>query len=115
MFLPQFQASEHIRKAYDQKCSQLRHQVAQDLSPRLIDKTRAVVKDLHSRVTVAIQSVDSISKRIENMRDEELLPQLVELIQGYILISSFILSLLGGVHFGKGCKTNLIKKTCLIC
>nr|XP_018677951.1 PREDICTED: uncharacterized protein LOC103976714 isoform X2 [Musa acuminata subsp. malaccensis] len=80
----EIKASEHIRKAYDQKCSQLRHQVAQDLSPRLIDKTRAVVKDLHSRVTVAIQSVDSISKRIENMRDEELLPQLVELIQGLI-------------------------------
>lgn len=50
----------------------------------MIDKTRAVVKDLHSRIRVAIHSVDSISKRIEKMRDEELQPQLLELIQGLI-------------------------------
>jgi hypothetical protein len=48
----------------------------------VIDKTRAVVKDLHSQIRVAIHSVDSISKRIEKIRDEELQPQLVELIQG---------------------------------
>jgi hypothetical protein len=48
----------------------------------VIDKTRAVVKDLHSRIRVAIHSVDSISKRIEKIRDEELQPQLLELIQG---------------------------------
>ncbi|XP_008803752.2 protein ALTERED PHOSPHATE STARVATION RESPONSE 1-like [Phoenix dactylifera] len=76
--------SECIRKAYDQKCSQLRHQSARDLNAKLIDRTRAVVKDLHSRIRVAIQSVDSISKRIERLRDEELHPQLVELIQGMI-------------------------------
>jgi len=49
----------------------------------VIDKTRAVVKDLHSRIRVAIYSVDSISKRIEKMRDEELYPQLLELTEGY--------------------------------
>ncbi|XP_020100981.1 uncharacterized protein LOC109718914 [Ananas comosus] len=80
----EIKASECIRKAYDQKCTQLRHQFARDLNAELIDKTRAVVKDLHSRLSVAIQAVDSISKRIERMRDEELLPQLVELIHGLI-------------------------------
>lgn len=44
------------------------------------------MKDLHSRVSVAIQAVDAISKRIEKIRDEELQPQLVELIQGYKLV-----------------------------
>ncbi|KAF8411491.1 hypothetical protein HHK36_004043 [Tetracentron sinense] len=77
-------ASESIRKEYDQKCDQLRHQFAKDLSPQVIDKTRAVIKDLHSRIRVAIHVVDSISKRIEKLRDEELQPQLVELIQGLI-------------------------------
>lgn len=48
----------------------------------MIDKTRVAVKDLHSRIIVALHSVDSISKRIEKMRDEELQPQLVELVQG---------------------------------
>ncbi|VVA32938.1 PREDICTED: of unknown [Prunus dulcis] len=75
-------ASESIRKVYDQKCDQLRNQFAKDCSSQVIDKTRAVVKDLHSRIRVAIHAVDSISKRIEKMRDEELHPQLLELTQG---------------------------------
>jgi hypothetical protein len=77
------QASESIRKVYDRKCHQLRHQFAKDQGTQVIDKTRAVVKDLHSRIRVAIYSVDSISKRIEKMRDEELYPQLLELTEGY--------------------------------
>ncbi|KAM0034143.1 hypothetical protein Hdeb2414_s0016g00494041 [Helianthus debilis subsp. tardiflorus] len=75
-------ASESIRKEYEKKCDELRHQFAKDLKPHLIDKTRAVAKDLHSRMKVALHTVDSISKRIEKMRDEELQPQLMELIQG---------------------------------
>ncbi|XVF15155.1 hypothetical protein REPUB_Repub09cG0125700 [Reevesia pubescens] len=77
-------ASESIRKEYDRKCDQLRHQFAKDLSTQVIDKTRAVVKDLHSRIRVALHSVNTISKRIEKMRDEELQPQLLELIQGLL-------------------------------
>ncbi|XP_031109019.1 nitrate regulatory gene2 protein-like [Ipomoea triloba] len=77
-------AIELIRREYDRKRVQLRHQFAKDLSSQVIDKTRAVVKDLHSRIRVALYAVDSISKRIEKMRDEELLPQLLELIQGLI-------------------------------
>lgn len=82
LFLWPTQASESIRKEYDHKCDQLRHQFAKDLSPQTIDRTRAVVKDLHSRIRVALHAVDSISKRIEKMRDEELFPQIIELIQG---------------------------------
>ncbi|KAJ7956849.1 BZIP transcription factor, putative (DUF630 and DUF632) [Quillaja saponaria] len=77
-------ASEYVRKEYDRKCDQLRHQFAKDQSAQVIDKTRSAVKDLHSRIKVAIHSVDSISKRIERMRDEELHPQLVELTQGLV-------------------------------
>ena len=36
-------------------------------------------------MSVAIQAFDVISKRIEKIRDGELEPQLVELIQGYYL------------------------------
>ncbi|CAL1376706.1 unnamed protein product [Linum trigynum] len=77
-------ASECIRKEYDQKCDKLRHQFAKDHNAHVIDKTRAVAKNLHSRIRVAIHSVDSISKRIEKIRDEELHPQLLELVQGLI-------------------------------
>ncbi|KAL6518552.1 hypothetical protein OROGR_019054 [Orobanche gracilis] len=75
-------ASEFIQQEYDRKCDQLRHQFAKDLKPQVINKTRAAIKDLHSRIRVALHAVDTISKRIEKMRDEELLPQLLELING---------------------------------
>ncbi|BAT86515.1 hypothetical protein VIGAN_04417300 [Vigna angularis var. angularis] len=75
-------AGEFIRKKFDRKCDQLRHQFAKDESSRVIDKTRSIVKDLYSRITVAIYSADLISKRIEMIRDEELFPQLLELTQG---------------------------------
>ncbi|KAG2240979.1 hypothetical protein Bca52824_096918 [Brassica carinata] len=73
-----------IRKEYDRKCEQLRNQFTKDHSAKAMDKTRAAAKDLHSRIRVAIQSVDLISKRIERIRDEELQPQLLELLQGLI-------------------------------
>uniref|UniRef100_A0A7N0T8M3 BZIP transcription factor n=1 Tax=Kalanchoe fedtschenkoi TaxID=63787 RepID=A0A7N0T8M3_KALFE len=75
-------ASEIIMKEYDRKCRQLTRQFAKDVSSRVIDKTRAAVKDLHSRIRVALHACDSISKRIEKIRDDELLPQLFELVQG---------------------------------
>lgn len=78
------QASEALRRAYDHTCRQLRHQFEKNLSSQVTDKTRAVAKDLHSQMSVALQSVNSISKKIEKMRDEELHPQLVELMQGYV-------------------------------
>ncbi|KAJ4871454.1 hypothetical protein Rs2_46911 [Raphanus sativus] len=77
-------ASEMIRKEYDRKCEQLRNQFTKDHSAKAMDKTRAAAKDLHSRIRVAIQSVDAISKRIERIRDEELHPQLSEFLQGLI-------------------------------
>lgn len=49
-----------------------------------MEKTRAAIRDLHTQIKVSIQSVEAISKRIETLRDEELHPQLLELIQGYI-------------------------------
>ncbi|CAN6320171.1 unnamed protein product [Urochloa humidicola] len=73
-------ASSVICRQYDEKCRQLRHQESRGESQMSIDKTRAVVKDLHSRILVAIQRIDMISKNIEDLRDKELQPQLEELI-----------------------------------
>ncbi|KAG9158312.1 hypothetical protein Leryth_000442 [Lithospermum erythrorhizon] len=77
-------ASESIKKEYDRKCGQLRQQFAKDASTQVIDRIRSVVKDLHSRIGVGLHSIDVISKRIEKIRDDELLPQLLELLQGLI-------------------------------
>ncbi|KAI4373623.1 hypothetical protein MLD38_011730 [Melastoma candidum] len=74
-------ASQEIRRDYDSKCKLLR-QLESKKSSTSIEKTRAVAKDLHSRIKVAIHRIDSISKRIEELRDRELQPQLGELIEG---------------------------------
>lgn len=62
---------------------QLRNQDVKGEDPSVVDKTRASVRDLHTRINVSIQTVKSVSKRIETLRDEELQPQLMELIEGY--------------------------------
>ncbi|CAN1171024.1 Protein ALTERED PHOSPHATE STARVATION RESPONSE 1 [Linum perenne] len=75
-------ASEIVRREYDAKCRFLRQLESKNEGSYRIDKTRANVKDLHSRIRIAIQRIDSISKRIEELRDKELQPQLEELIEG---------------------------------
>jgi predicted nucleic acid-binding Zn-ribbon protein len=65
------------------KCKILRNLESKAEKTSKVDKTRAAVKDLHSRIRVAIHRIDSISKRIEELRDRELQPQLEELIEGY--------------------------------
>lgn len=86
--LPFFQASELVRRSYDIKCKHLRQLESKRERSDQIDRTRAVVKDLYSRIKVAIHRIDSISKRIEELRDRELQPQLEELIEGYCNYSS---------------------------
>eukprot|EP00252_Welwitschia_mirabilis_P001945 TRINITY_DN11908_c0_g1_i1.p1 TRINITY_DN11908_c0_g1~~TRINITY_DN11908_c0_g1_i1.p1 ORF type:complete len:852 (-),score=189.62 TRINITY_DN11908_c0_g1_i1:362-2917(-) len=75
---------DSLKREYDRKCIQLRHLEAKDESADVVDKTRAVIKDLHSRIKVSIQAVSSISKRIQKLRDDELQPQLIELIEGML-------------------------------
>lgn len=48
----------------------------------VIDKTRYTIKGLQTRMVVAIQAVDSASQQVQKLRDEELYPQLVELLNG---------------------------------
>lgn len=60
------------------------------IDPSAVDKTRAAIRDLHTQIKVSIHSIEAISKRIETLRDEELQPQLVELIQGYVTHTIFV-------------------------
>lgn len=85
-----FQACDEIRRDYDAKCKILRQLESRGhlelkVKTDRIGKIRASIKDVHSRVVVAIHRIDSISKRIEELRDKELQPQLEELIEGYVL------------------------------
>ncbi|KAM3257182.1 hypothetical protein ACQJBY_049485 [Aegilops geniculata] len=73
---------ESIKQIYDKKCAQLSHQCASDADARQVDKTRFTIKGLYSRLAVGTEVLYSISKTIEKLRDEELQPQLLELLQG---------------------------------
>ncbi|MBA0734494.1 hypothetical protein Gogos_018398 [Gossypium gossypioides] len=75
-------AGDSTRKIYERKCSRLRNQDVKGYDELTMDKTRAAVKDLYARILIAIRSAESISKRIQNLRDEELLPQIIELLKG---------------------------------
>ncbi|MED6109125.1 hypothetical protein PIB30_030791 [Stylosanthes scabra] len=75
-------AGDSIRKNYEKKCAQLRNKNVKGDDETSMDKTRAAVKDLYAGILVAIRRAESISKRIQQMRDEELQPQIVELLKG---------------------------------
>ncbi|KAH7518386.1 hypothetical protein FEM48_Zijuj09G0166200 [Ziziphus jujuba var. spinosa] len=75
-------AGDSTRKLYEKKCSRLRSQDIRGDDANAMDKTRAAVKDLYARILIAIRSAESISKRIQKLRDEELQPQIVELLKG---------------------------------
>ncbi|XP_021815592.1 uncharacterized protein LOC110758106 [Prunus avium] len=67
-------------RLYDRKCSQYSRNQGHGLKTE--DKIRVEVKELRSRVVVAKRNVESIFNEIRKLRDEELQPQLIELLQG---------------------------------
>ncbi|XP_047322750.1 protein ALTERED PHOSPHATE STARVATION RESPONSE 1-like [Impatiens glandulifera] len=75
-------SGDSTRKLYEKKCSQLRNHDARGDDEICVDKTKVAVKDLYSRIVVAIRRAESISNKIEKLRDEELQPQIVELLKG---------------------------------
>lgn len=76
------QNGDSIRKIYERKCNQLQNQDVRGDEGLMVDKSRAAVKDLYSRILVAIRSAETISKQIEKLIEEELEPQIRELLQG---------------------------------
>lgn len=76
--------------AYEKKCTQLQNQESKGDDPSTLEKTKATLGDLHTQIKVSIHSIEAISKRIETLRDEELHPQLLELVQGYVTSLLFL-------------------------
>lgn len=73
---------DSIRKLYERKCGHLRNKDIKGEDTLSVDKTRAAVKDLYSRILVAVRRAESISHIIQKLTDEELQPQIIELLQG---------------------------------
>ncbi|XP_010243493.1 PREDICTED: uncharacterized protein LOC104587543 [Nelumbo nucifera] len=75
---------ERLRVIYEKKCKRLKVLDAIGAEPNKIDATQASIRKLVAKIDVTIRSVDAISGRIHKLRDEELQPQLTELIHGLI-------------------------------
>ncbi|KAJ4965867.1 hypothetical protein NE237_017716 [Protea cynaroides] len=73
---------ERLRVIYEKKCKRLK--VLYDIGAEAtkIDAIRASIRKLLTKIDVAIRAIDAISSRIHKLRDEELEPQLTELIYG---------------------------------
>ncbi|XP_056850530.1 protein ROLLING AND ERECT LEAF 2-like isoform X1 [Raphanus sativus] len=75
---------EKLRSIYEEKCRSLKKMDAHGAEATKIEATRAYIRKLLMKIDISIRSVDSISRRIHKLRDEELQPQLTQLIHGLV-------------------------------
>ncbi|XVE55309.1 hypothetical protein DITRI_Ditri03aG0148600 [Diplodiscus trichospermus] len=75
---------ERLRVIYEKKCKRLRLLDSQGAEASKIDATRASIRKLLTKINVCIKAVEAISTRIHKLREEELQPQLTELVHGLI-------------------------------
>lgn len=87
------QSEEKMRVLHDKNRKKLRHLDERGAEAQKVDSTRALVRSLLNNIGIAIQVVDKISVTISKIRDQELWPQLKELIKGYVVIKHVLLLL----------------------
>ncbi|XP_073307263.1 uncharacterized protein [Primulina huaijiensis] len=75
-------AEEKMRVLHDRKSKKLKYLDERGAEASKVDVTRTLVRSLSTKIKIAIQVVDKISVKINNLRDEELWPQLNDFIQG---------------------------------
>ncbi|XP_013685244.2 protein ALTERED PHOSPHATE STARVATION RESPONSE 1-like isoform X3 [Brassica napus] len=75
---------EKLRSIYEEKCKSLKKMDSHGAEATKIEATRAYIRKLLMKIDISIRSVDSISRRIHKLRDEELQPQLTQLIHGLV-------------------------------
>jgi excinuclease UvrABC helicase subunit UvrB len=76
------QDAEALRIELEKKFSLFRHQDHKNEDQTIVDKTRYSIKALQTRMVVAIEAVDNGARQVQKLRDEELYPQLLELLDG---------------------------------
>ncbi|KAF5727119.1 hypothetical protein HS088_TW22G00806 [Tripterygium wilfordii] len=75
-------AEEKMRVLHDRKCKRLKRLDERGAEVHKVDSTRSLIRSLSTKIRIAIQVVDKISVTLNKIRDEELWPQLNELIKG---------------------------------
>ena len=74
-----------MRILYDRKCEQLKRLSEKGEEAHKLEAVQILIRKLSTKIKIAIQIVDSISNKISKLRDDELWPQISELIQGYVI------------------------------
>ncbi|KAL5222424.1 hypothetical protein ABZP36_027137 [Zizania latifolia] len=74
---------ERLRILYEKKYKRLKSMDERRSEPSTIESTRLSVRNLQTRITINIRTANAYSSKIQKIRDEELYPQLVDLILGF--------------------------------
>ncbi|ONK76293.1 uncharacterized protein A4U43_C03F26090 [Asparagus officinalis] len=83
---------EKLRVLYEKECRRLKAMDDGGAESSKIDSTRSVIRTLLTNLSIAIKSVDGISFQIHKLRDEELRPQVIKLIQGLMTMWKSVLA-----------------------
>ena len=67
---------------YQRKVNALNKQKKRSTNSESLEKLKATVSHLHTRYIVDMQSMDSTVSEINRLRDEQLYPKLVQLVDG---------------------------------
>lgn len=73
---------EKMRVAHERKSRKLKRLDERGAEAHKVDSTRSMIRSLSTKIRISIQVVEKISLKINKLRDDELWPQLNELIQG---------------------------------
>lgn len=75
-------AGELMKTDYQKKVSLLQKQKKRGVKLETLEKTKAAVSQLHTRYIVDMQSMDSTVSEINRLRDRQLFPKLMDLVDG---------------------------------
>ncbi|KAG6500426.1 protein ROLLING AND ERECT LEAF 2-like [Zingiber officinale] len=85
------QEEERLRIIYEREWNQLKALDENGAESSQVNSTRDLIRNLLTKLSIVIRSASHISKRIHKLRDEELRPQLIELIQGLVKMWRYVL------------------------
>ncbi|CAH9076315.1 unnamed protein product [Cuscuta europaea] len=75
---------EQLRLVYERQCRKLKVLDERGKESSKIDAVQASIRKSLTKLNVSLKAIDFISSRIHNLRDEELRPQVTELVAGLI-------------------------------
>ncbi|KAK9663867.1 hypothetical protein RND81_14G003600 [Saponaria officinalis] len=73
---------EMLRLTYEKQCKKLKTLDEQGAESSKVEATQLSIRDLLIQINISVRTVNSISRRIHKLRDEELQPRLKELLYG---------------------------------